>query len=68
MSKFEKPPELPKFNFSVILELEIPAVGYREAAEQARAILMSDACPQRFIITDLDGPPFTSQVWIDLSE
>lgn len=68
MTKFESLPELPKFNFSVILELEITTIGYREAAEQARAILMSDACPLKFIVTDLDAPPLTSQVWVDLSD
>lgn len=67
MPKFESQPEPPKSNFSVILELEIPAVGYREAAEQARTILMSDACPQKFIVTDLGGG-MMDQVWIDLSE
>jgi hypothetical protein len=68
MTKFESQPELPKLNFSVMLELEVSAVGYREAAEQARAILMSDACPQKFVVTDLDGPPLTSQAWVDLSD
>jgi hypothetical protein len=68
MTKFESNPELPTREFSVIVEVCVQAVGYREAAEQVRDILMSEACPQKVIVTDLEGPPFTNQVWIDLSE
>lgn len=67
MSKFEKPPELPQKEYSVILEVCVKAVGYREAAEQVRAQLMSEACPQKLIVTDLSGE-MLDQVWIDLSD
>lgn len=66
MPKFESQPELPQKEYSVLLEVCVQAVGYREAAEQVRAQLMSDACPLKFIVTDLEGEAFTSQVWIDL--
>ena len=68
MTKFESQPELPQKEYSVILELCLHAVGYREAAEQVRAILMSEACPAKFIVTDLEAPPLTGQVWIDLAD
>lgn len=67
MPKFESPPDLPTREFSVLLEVCVQAVGYREAAEQVRAQLMSEACPKKLIVSDLEGE-LMDQVWIDLDD
>jgi hypothetical protein len=70
MTKFETtaPDALPTREFSVVLEIMVQAVGYREAAEQARATLMSPNCPVEMVVTDMESSEMFSQAWIDLAD
>lgn len=70
MNKFETPQksELPVREYSVIIEVMVKAEGYLEAAEQARAILMSQNCPVEMVVTDMESNEMFSQAWIDLND
>lgn len=67
MSKFESPPELEVKTHHVLLQVTVQAVGYREAAEAARKVLMSEACPQKFVVV-IDGGGLTDHCAVDLSD